>query len=135
MKSTQLPFEALREQAIALRRAGKSRRQIKETLGVTNNEALSRMVAGVPPPDWTRRPRAKDDLQAKARELRAQGLAYNQIAAQLGVSKSSVSLWVRDLPRPERLSYEEWRNRVTVAQRVLGGAATSQRGAPGSHPR
>jgi transcriptional regulator with XRE-family HTH domain len=118
MKSTQLPFEALREQAIALRRAGKSRRQIKETLGVTNNEALSRMVAGVPPPDWTRRPRAKDDLQAKARELRAQGLAYNQIAAQLGVSKSSVSLWVRDLPRPERLSYEEWRNRVTVAQRA-----------------
>jgi transposase len=118
MKSTQLPFEALREQAIALRRAGKSRRQIQEILGITNNETLSKMVAGVPPPDWNRRPRAKDDLRAKARELRAQGLAYNQLAAQLGVSKSSVSLWVRDLPRPERLSYEEWRNRATVAQRA-----------------
>lgn len=118
MKSTQLPSEALREQAIALRRAGKSRRQIQEILGISNNETLSRMVAGVPPPDWTRRPRAKDDLRARARELRAQGLAYNQIAAQLGVSKSSVSLWVRDLPRPERLSYEEWRSRVAAAQRA-----------------
>jgi len=27
--------------------------------------------------------------------------------AELGVSKGSVSLWVRDLPRPQRLSYEE----------------------------
>lgn len=118
MKSTQLPFETLREQATALRRAGKSRRQIQEILGITNNETLSRMVAGVPPPNWTRRPRAKDDLRARARELRTQGLAYNQIAAQLGVSKSSVSLWVRDLPRPERLSYEEWRKRVAAAQRA-----------------
>lgn len=47
----------------------------------------------------------------EARELREQGLAYNEIAAALGVSKSSVSLWVRDLPRPERLSYEECRKR------------------------
>ena len=37
--------------------------------------------------------------------------AHDQIAAELGVSKSSVSLWVRDLPRPPRLSYEECRRR------------------------
>jgi hypothetical protein len=36
---------------------------------------------------------------------------YEEIAAELGVSKSSVSLWVRDLPRPARLSYEECRRR------------------------
>jgi hypothetical protein len=39
------------------------------------------------------------------------GLKYPQIAAELGVSKSSVSLWVRDLSRPARLSPEESRRR------------------------
>ena len=55
------------------------------------------------------RPRAKDDLHARARELRERGLDYEEIAAALGVSKSSVSLWVRDIPRPFRLTYEESR--------------------------
>jgi transposase len=63
------------------------------------------------PPDWTRRPNAKDDLRAQARQLRADGQKYNDIAARLGVSKSSVSLWVRDLPTPPRLSPEENRKR------------------------
>jgi hypothetical protein len=36
---------------------------------------------------------------------------YEEIAAALSVAKSSVSLWVRDLPVPERLSYEECRKR------------------------
>jgi predicted transcriptional regulator len=100
-----------RSQAIALRRSGKSRREIKEILGITSNATLDRLLAGEPPPEWTRRPRAKDDLHARARQLREQGLDYNRIAAELGVAKSSVSLWVRDLPRPARLSYEECRKR------------------------
>jgi hypothetical protein len=33
------------------------------------------------------------------------------------VSKSSVSLWVRDMPRPPRLSYEETRNRAAEGVR------------------
>jgi transposase len=106
-----------REQAIALRRAGKSRREIKEILGIAGNSTLDDLLAGEPPPEWTRRPNAKDDLRAKARQLREQGLAYNQIAAELGVSKSSVSLWVRDLPRPEWLSYEECCRRVAEGVR------------------
>ncbi|HKS01779.1 MAG TPA: helix-turn-helix domain-containing protein [Arthrobacter sp.] len=106
-----------REQAIALRRAGKSRREIKQILGIAGNSTLDDLLAGEPPPEWTRRPNAKDDLRAKARQLREQGLAYNQIAAELGVSKSSVSLWVRDLPRPERLSYEECCRRVAEGVR------------------
>jgi hypothetical protein len=36
----------------------------------------------------------------QARAMRLAGRSYNEIAAALGVSKSSVSLWVRDLPRP-----------------------------------
>ncbi|SEE99721.1 hypothetical protein [Streptomyces sp. Ag109_O5-10] len=95
-------FEGLREQAVALRRAGLSRRQIRDRLHVDNNDILNRLLEGEPPPDWTRRPNAKDDLRERARELRLQGWTYDQIQVELGCSKSSISLWVRDLPKPER---------------------------------
>ncbi|GGX77272.1 hypothetical protein GCM10010324_23460 [Streptomyces hiroshimensis] len=45
---------------------------------------------------------AKTELQSRARELRRAGRTYDEIVAELGVSKSSVSLWVRDLPKPDR---------------------------------
>ncbi len=106
-----LTFSELREQAIALRRAGKSRREIQEILQIRSNARLNDVLRGEPPQPRTRRPNAKDDLHARARELRQQGLDYEQIATELGVSKSSVSLWVRDMPRPERLSYEQCRRR------------------------
>ncbi|GAA2385286.1 hypothetical protein GCM10010420_04590 [Streptomyces glaucosporus] len=44
--------------------------------------------------------RAKTELRERARELRRAGRTYDEIAAELEVSKSSVSLWVRDLPKP-----------------------------------
>jgi transposase len=103
---------ALKERAIQLRREGKSRRQIKEILGPMSNSTLDDALKDEPPPEWTRRPNAKDGLRGRARDLRAQGLDYEEIAAALGVSKSSVSLWVRDLPRPVGLSYEECRKRA-----------------------
>ncbi|MBT3167581.1 helix-turn-helix domain-containing protein [Streptomyces sp. Vc74B-19] len=103
-------FEGLREQAVALRRAGYSLRQIREKLKIYNNDILNQLVKGEPPPAWTRRPNAKDDLRAKARELRLQGWTYDQIQIELGCSRSSVSLWVRDLPKPEpRYTPEEQR--------------------------
>ena len=108
----------LREEAVALRRAGRSRREIKEILGIGSNQTLNEALQGEPPPEWTRRPRAKDALHGRARELREQGLDYDDIAASLGVSKSSVSLWVRDMPRPERLSYEECRKRAAEGSRL-----------------
>jgi transcriptional regulator with XRE-family HTH domain len=104
-------FTKLRDQAIALRRAGKSRREIKELLAITSNSTLNEVLRGEPPQPWTWRPNAKDELRAKARDLRRQGLDYEEIVAELGVSKSSVSLWVRDMPRPPGLSYEESRKR------------------------
>ncbi len=95
-------FEGLRERAVALRRAGFSLRQIRDELKVHNNDLLNRLVHGEPPPEWTKRPNAKDDLRERARELRLQGRTYDQIQVELGCSKSSISLWVRDLPKPER---------------------------------
>lgn len=40
---------------------------------------------------------AKPDLKEKARELRRKGLSYRDITKKLNVSKSSVSLWCRDI--------------------------------------
>ncbi|GAA3059003.1 hypothetical protein [Streptomyces glomeratus] len=95
-------FEGLKERAVALRRAGYSLRQIRDKLKIFNNDILNQLVKGEPPPAWTKRPNAKDDLRARARELRLQGWTYDRIEAELGCSKSSISLWVRDLPKPER---------------------------------
>ena len=109
--------DQLRERAVTLRRAGRSLRQIKQILGPISNATLNDALRGEPPPQWTRRPNAKDDLRAKARELRLQGLDYAEIVAQLGVSKSSVSLWVRDLPRPPRVAAEECARRAAERMR------------------
>jgi transposase len=116
-------FENLRERAVALRRAGLSRRQIRDRLHVDNNDILNRLLEGEPPPEWTKRPNAKDDLQARARELRLQGWTYDQIQVELGCSKSSISLWVRDLPKPERKRSPE--EAAAIARR--GWEATLQR--------
>ncbi|MEV7544966.1 hypothetical protein [Streptomyces sp. NPDC089915] len=102
LRSGAATFESLREQAVTLRREGLSRRQIRDRLHVHNNDILNRLLEGEPAPEWTRRPNAKDDLRDRARELRLQGMTYDQIQLELGCSKSSISLWVRDLPKPER---------------------------------
>ncbi|GAB7033042.1 hypothetical protein AB0G35_07155 [Streptomyces sp. NPDC021749] len=100
---TPYDYEALRRQAVTLRRAGLSRRQIRDRLPLPlTDAALTRLLEGEPPPEWTKRPNAKDDLRAKARELPKQGRTYDEIVAELGVAKSSVSLWVRDLPKPQK---------------------------------
>jgi transcriptional regulator with XRE-family HTH domain len=130
---TKQELELLRKQAVTLRRQGKSLRQIKQILGPMSNVTLHDALRGVPPPDWTVRPNAKDEQRAKARELRAQGMDYEEIATALGVAKSSVSLWVRDLPRPATLSYAECRKRSAEgAQRYWAaerGVRAAQRAA------
>ena len=52
--------------------------------------------------------RGKVTEQNEARDLRAQGWTYNEIVEKLGVSKSSVSLWCRDVDVDE----EVWAKRV-----------------------
>jgi hypothetical protein len=117
-------FQALRDQAITLRRQGHSLRQIRDELKIFNNDLLNRLVKGEPPPQWTQRPNAKDDRKAKARELRLKGWTYDQIQLELGCSRSSISLWVRDLPRPEpRYTPEE---RKALMQEGLARLRTAQ---------
>ena len=52
--------------------------------------------------------RGKTVEQEQARELRARGLTMAEIATKLGVAKSSVSLWVRDVPIPPRPRGRPW---------------------------
>jgi transcriptional regulator with XRE-family HTH domain len=80
----------------------------------------------------------KTEERERARELRAQGHSVKEIERALGVSRSSVSLWVRDVP----LGAEE---RRALAARVTEGrlqaaerkatAARSQRSEYQSHGR
>ncbi|MGH4029827.1 hypothetical protein ACQB60_12920 [Actinomycetota bacterium Odt1-20B] len=121
-------FEGLRERAVALRREGLSLRQIRDELKVYNNDILNRLVQGEPPPEWTKRPNAKDDLRDRARQLRLAGRTYDQIQVELGCSKSSISLWVRDLPRPEpRYTPEEQRALMQEGLARLRGAQDEER--------
>jgi hypothetical protein len=65
--------------------------------GVSNG-TLSEWLRGIQAPEWTRRPTAKDELRGQAVELRAAGRSVPQIAAALGVSKSTAYLWTKDMP-------------------------------------
>ena len=65
------PEPDIRERARQLRREGMSVKQIVAELGLTSTHIVQDWVQGVPPPAWTRRPRAKDPERARARELRS----------------------------------------------------------------
>jgi transposase-like protein len=107
--------ESLREQARDMRRAGMSVSRIAHELGVRSSSVVQRWVADLPPPEWTRRPNAKDEARQRARELRLGGRSLKQIAGELSVATSTVSTWVRDLPVPPGL-----REQARHAQRMNG---------------
>lgn len=64
--------------------------------------------------------RGKVREQEQARELRAHGKTLKEIADQLGVAKSSVSLWVRDVPfTPSKRRRGAQRRRQPLRERKL----------------
>jgi len=68
--------------------------------------------------------RGKVEEQARARELRAEGKVLADIAAELGVSKSSVSLWVRDVEfTPSKRRYGPRRQTNRLAKQRLAEIA------------
>lgn len=71
-------------------------------------------LKGIPPPAWTKRPNAKDDLRELAIAMRRDGKSYREIREALGVSKGSLSLWLRDV----HLSEE---HRAALQERQVAG--------------
>ncbi|KAB1906746.1 helix-turn-helix domain-containing protein [Micromonospora sp. AMSO1212t] len=71
--------------------------EIRARLGIGRDRVYA-LLRGIPPPEWTRRPRARDDARVEALRLRAAGRSVNEIAARLGVAKSTAYQWVRHLP-------------------------------------
>jgi transposase len=71
--------------------------RLRDEFGVSR-DTMTEWLRGLPAPEWTRRPMAKDELRAQAVELREQGCSVPDIATRLGVSKSSAYLWTRHIP-------------------------------------
>jgi transposase len=90
--------EALIVEAKRLRaEEGWSCQRIADQLGVSRT-TVREWLAGVPVPEWTKRPNAKDELREQAMALRVQGWSVNDIAVELGVARSTAWNWVRHLP-------------------------------------
>lgn len=116
-----------REQAVQLRLAGKSRSQIAVALGLApgGGEPLTTWLRHVPAPAWTKRPRAKDDLREVAVAMRREGRSYREIREVVGVSKSTLSLWLRDVPLTEE-------QQLALDQRAPAAATLRNRAARAS---
>jgi hypothetical protein len=69
----------------------------------------------------------KRDLREKARFMRQQGLSINHITKVLGVAKSSVSVWVRDIPLTEEQTAKLEHNRRQYAERNFGANTNRDR--------
>lgn len=78
------------------------------------------------------------EIKDRARDLRRRGLTYDAIASLMSLSKSTVSLWTRDLPRPaptargvearsagQRRHFDERRARVSAERAQETQAWTS----------
>ncbi|MGH8868276.1 MAG: helix-turn-helix domain-containing protein [Actinomycetes bacterium] len=97
--------QTLRERAVAMRREGRTRREIRQALGIGQSR-LTRLLDGEPPHPSVRRPRAKDDLRDRARTLRGEGVSISQVARELGVPRGSVSRWTRQDDRADEAPAE-----------------------------
>lgn len=91
--------EELRSRAVAMRQAGVGAKRIAGELRVSHN-LVRELHVGVPVPGSLMRLRAKDDDREAAVLLRQQGRTYDEIRDELGVSKGSLSLWLRELAHP-----------------------------------
>ena len=88
-----------KEQATEMRLAGIGVKRIAKELHVSQ-EVVHALLVDVPPPSTHLRHRAKDEHREAAIALRREGRTYREIQEELGVSKGSLSLWLRELPQP-----------------------------------
>ena len=86
-----------RRRAFELRAAGWTVAAIKRELRVGSTK-VDEWLEGVPPPRARVRRSKWSDQRAAARERRLRGESYRQIQAALGIPKSTLSGWLRDVP-------------------------------------
>jgi hypothetical protein len=121
-----------------LRREGKTCDEIRAVVGSVSDDSLQAWLVGIPRPPATRRSHPLIHERRRARQLRVAGATYDEIAAQLCVSKGSLSLWLRDLPVPARVRLRRaehlrrirgnggGKNRDGVRQRMLDRQARAR---------
>lgn len=88
----------------ALRAEGLTPAQIRERLPGVSRWAVNCVInrgADARAAHPGLRARAKDADRERARQLRRQGKTYREIRAEIAVSNSTLSMWLRDLPYPE----------------------------------
>lgn len=120
--------EEMRATAVRMRLEGHSRKEIAAALGFkTGGRTLSTWLKDIPAPEWTKRPRAKDDLRALAVDMRKDGRSYSEIQRETGVSKSTLSGWLKDLPLTEEQKNARLVKRVVNADRRAAGIRAQHR--------
>ena len=69
----------------------------------------------------------KQEIRAQARAMRLQGISVNEIATILGISKSSASIWVRDIELTEDQISRLKANQKRYEQQNKGAKANQMR--------
>ena len=57
------------------------------------------------------------DIREKSRKMRIEGFSLGNISKKLGIPKSTLSLWLKEMPKPENLFYtnqKEWMAKIRV---------------------
>ena len=118
----------MRETAVRLRLEGHSKKEIAAALGFkTGGRTLSTWLKDIPPPEWTKRPNAKDDLREKAIAMRGDGRSYSEIQRETGVSKSTLSAWLKDIPLNEEQRDALFQRQVSGRERRAAGIRAQHR--------
>jgi orotate phosphoribosyltransferase-like protein len=113
-------WEEVRATARALRRDGWSLGSIAEQLNLNGVRTVERMTYDIRV--GRGRGRRKAVEYDEARRLRRAGWSVPDIASKLGVSRGSVSVWVRDLPRPGDTLTPDQRAAESMRRRELADA-------------
>lgn len=123
---TEVEFEAevasVSDRIHELRARGLTPKQIREELPGVSPWAVNCAInrdASVQAAHPGLRARARDADRDRARALRLEGRTYKQIQAELGVSSSTLSMWLRDLPhpQPDRAAHAAHMHRILSARR------------------
>lgn len=123
-------YEKLRREAIALREQGFSNGQIGRRLGLAS-ATVWRWVNHIPFDGFNEvslaeqmESRRDPDLYNRAIELRKEGYSYNLIIQELGVSKSTLSGWLKNVTFAEY--HPSVRERIERTAKAAGEAQTAK---------